>query len=125
MAETAVVGFPHEIYGEGKGWWGEKPCVYMYSTCSGCVNSEQALSSNTVSLHESPASLNPGPCCTRIRIYMYNILIFILGIYAFVILKDNVVASIKSIAEDLKAIVKKKIAAFALPNQFLVSSYLR
>ena len=29
-------------------------------------------------------------------------------------------ASVESIAEDLKTIVKKKIAAFALPNQFLV-----
>ena len=43
------------------------------------------------------------------------------GIYAFVILKDNVVASVESIAEDLKTLVKKKIASFALPNEFLVS----
>lgn len=45
------------------------------------------------------------------------------GIYAFVILKDDVVASVETIAEDLKALVKKKIAAFAMPNQFLVSIY--
>ena len=38
------------------------------------------------------------------------------------ILKDGVVASVETIAEDLKALVKKKIAAFALPNQFLVST---
>ncbi|CAI8016115.1 Acetyl-coenzyme A synthetase [Geodia barretti] len=58
VAETAVVGYPHEIYGE--------------------------------------------------------------GIYAFVILKDGVVASVETIAEDLKTIVRKKIASFALPNQFLI-----
>jgi acetyl-CoA synthetase len=58
VAETAVVGYPHEIYGE--------------------------------------------------------------GIYAFVILKDGVVASVETIAEDLKTIVRKKIASFALPNRFLI-----
>ena len=30
-------------------------------------------------------------------------------------------ASVESIADDLKTIVKKKIATFALPNQFLVN----
>ena len=46
--------------------------------------------------------------------------LILLGIYAFVILKDGIMANVGSIAEDLKDIVKKKIAAFALPNQFLV-----
>ena len=40
------------------------------------------------------------------------------------ILKDGVVASVETIAEDLKTIVRKKIASFALPNQFLVSCSL-
>ena len=44
------------------------------------------------------------------------------GIYVFAILKDHNEISAESLAEDLKALVKKKIAAFAIPNQFLVSS---
>ena len=83
MAETAVVGYPHEIYGEG---------MQIETAC------------------------------------VHNILCFVHlylpGIYAFVILKDNVVATVESIAEDLKNVVKKKIAAFALPNEFLVCKLL-
>ena len=39
------------------------------------------------------------------------------------ILKDKVEVSLESIADDLRTLVKKKIAAFAVPNQFLVSVY--
>ena len=45
------------------------------------------------------------------------------GVYAFVILKDGVENTVEeSVVKALKDLVKKKIAAFAIPNAFLVSS---
>ena len=59
--------------------------------------------------------------CKSKKQLVYTILCFVHlylpGIYAFVILKD-VVATFESIAEDLKNVVRKKIAAVALPNSF-------
>lgn len=46
------------------------------------------------------------------------------GIYAFIILKENVELSEKEITEQLKALVKSKIVAYAVPHIFLVSSAL-
>ena len=46
------------------------------------------------------------------------------GIYAFIILKDGVEWTAKSVAEDLTQLIKKKIAAFAVPNQFLVRNLM-
>ena len=40
--------------------------------------------------------------------------------YAFVILKDGVKDEEEEVVKGLKEIVKKKIAAFAVPNAFLV-----
>lgn len=62
--------------------------------------------------------------CNVKQLCVHNTHLYLPGIYAFVILKDNVEASIESIAEDLKNVVKKKIAAFALPNEFLVCKLL-
>ena len=43
------------------------------------------------------------------------------GVYGFVILKNGVNESEGEVIEGLKELVKKKIAAFAVPNAFLVS----
>ena len=47
--------------------------------------------------------------------YMYT------GVYAFVILKDGAKGTDEEIVKALKEMVKKKIAAFAVPTAFLVS----
>ena len=44
-----------------------------------------------------------------------------LGIYAFVIPKDGVSDSDEAVKEGLLELVKSKIAAFAVPNEILVS----
>lgn len=41
--------------------------------------------------------------------------------YAFVILKNGVNEKEEEVIEGLKELVKKKIAAFAVPNAFLVN----
>lgn len=47
------------------------------------------------------------------------------GIFAFVTLKENVTSSEKDMSAELKALVKSKIAAYAMPHQILViSSFL-
>ena len=43
------------------------------------------------------------------------------GVYAFVILKNGVNEKEEEVIEGLKELVKKKIAAFAVPNAFLVN----
>ena len=43
------------------------------------------------------------------------------GVFAFLILKDGVDDAEKIIFEDLEKLVRKWIAAFAVPNIFLVS----
>ena len=51
-----------------------------------------------------------------------NLLIFTgEGIYAFLSLKENVSESKEDIIKELKALVKSKIAAYAIPEYFLVS----
>ncbi len=42
------------------------------------------------------------------------------GIFAYVILKNGVAVSDKEVVDGLKELVKKKIAAFAVPTAFLV-----
>jgi acetyl-CoA synthetase len=46
------------------------------------------------------------------------------GIFAFISLKENVTADEKDIVNDLKQLVKREIAAFAVPDHFLVSQNL-
>ena len=43
------------------------------------------------------------------------------GVFAFVILKNGVTDNDKVIFEGLEKVVRKMIAAFAVPNAFLVS----
>ena len=43
------------------------------------------------------------------------------GVFAFLILKNGVLDDEKIIFEDLEKLVRKMIAAFAVPNIFLVS----
>ena len=43
------------------------------------------------------------------------------GVYAFVILKNGVADKEEEVVEGLKDLVKRKIAAFAVPNAFLVN----
>lgn len=45
------------------------------------------------------------------------------GVFAYVILKNGVSVTEKEIIEGLKELVKKKIAAFAVPTAFLVNWY--
>ena len=52
---------------------------------------------------------------------MYNYTI--LGVIAFIILRDGVEGKDKDVIASLKDIVRKKIAAFAIPTAFLVSFY--
>lgn len=80
MAETAVVGYPHDIFGEGI------PCIYAY-------------------VH-------------------LNIVSLIIGIYAYVILKDNVTDDEELIKQDLLKLVKTQIGSFAVPQFILVRNYL-
>ncbi len=42
------------------------------------------------------------------------------GIFAYVILKNGVAVSDKEVVDGLKELVKKRIAAFAVPTAFLV-----
>ena len=49
--------------------------------------------------------------------------VFCAGVMAFVILKAGVKVGDKVIIEALKELVKKKIAAFAVPTAFLVCLY--
>lgn len=42
------------------------------------------------------------------------------GVIAFLILKDGVVAEDEEIIKSLKDLVRKKIAAFAIPTAFVV-----
>lgn len=46
---------------------------------------------------------------------------FVVGVMAFVILKAGVEIEDRDIIDTLKDLVKKKIAAFAVPTAFLVS----
>ena len=71
-----MVGYPHEIYGEGEVIF-SKLCVLMIS----CIA----------------------------------------GVFAFVILKNGVTDDDKAIFEDLEKLIRKMIAAFAVPSAFLVS----
>lgn len=43
------------------------------------------------------------------------------GVFAFVILKNGVTDVDKAIFEDLEKLIRKMIAAFAVPSAFLVS----
>lgn len=43
-----------------------------------------------------------------------------IGVYTFVILKNGVKVVEEEVITGLKELVKKKIAAFAVPNSFLV-----
>ena len=45
----------------------------------------------------------------------------IAGVFAFVILKNGVTDDDKAIFEDLEKLIRKTIAAFAVPSAFLVS----
>jgi acetyl-CoA synthetase len=45
------------------------------------------------------------------------------GIFAFISLKENVNESEEDIIMNLKSLVKAKIAAFAVPDHFLVSNF--
>jgi len=76
IAESAVVGFPHDIYGEGETNLTNYLCMLIIS-------------------------------CTT-------------GVFAFLILKNGVTDDEKVIFEDLMKLVRKMIAAFAVPNVFLV-----
>jgi len=50
--------------------------------------------------------------------------IILAGVFAFLILKNGVTDDEKIIFEDLEKLVRKWIAAFAVPNVFLVSTTL-
>jgi acyl-coenzyme A synthetase/AMP-(fatty) acid ligase len=45
---------------------------------------------------------------------------FCTGVIAFLILKDGVVVEQEEIVQSLKDLVRKKIAAFAIPTAFVV-----
>lgn len=47
------------------------------------------------------------------------------GVIAFLILRDGVEAEDKEIVKSLKELVRKKIAAFAIPTAFVVRLYLQ
>ena len=46
------------------------------------------------------------------------------GVFAFVILKNGVTDADKAIFDDLEKLIRKMIAAFAVPSAFLVSQVL-
>ena len=60
---------------------------------------------------------------------VYNIiaplLCLMIGVMAFVILKTGVQVDDKQMVDALKELVKKKIAAFAVPTAFLVCLYVQ
>ena len=58
--------------------------------------------------------------CTSVYTTYMLLLVLHAGVYAFVILKSWVNDSHTEIVEGLKELVKKKIAAFAIPTAFLV-----
>ena len=47
------------------------------------------------------------------------------GVIAFLILKDGVTVEQEEIVQSLKDLVRKKIAAFAIPTAFVVGFYYR
>ena len=52
--------------------------------------------------------------------YRYSEACSCAGVIAFLILKDGVVAEDEEIVKSLKDLVRKKIAAFAVPTAFVV-----
>ena len=83
VAETAVVGYPHDVFGQGV-----------------CVCHEVIYTALSFPLSLSLAA-----------------------ILAFVILKDGVKDCDEAVFDQLKALVKTSIGAFATPQQFLVSQH--
>lgn len=54
---------------------------------------------------------------------MKTTLVFVsLGVYAYAILKDDATISAEDLRKDLKAIVRQKIGAFAVPEVIQVKS---
>ena len=48
---------------------------------------------------------------------------YFLGIYAYVVLKDEVMKTEDELMVDLKGMVKKKVSSFAQPDVIVVSWY--
>ena len=102
VAETAVVGYPHEIYGEGMSLSIFFPLCVCVCVCVCCCKMCMHIN-GFVSL-----------------LSLISVVLFNVGVFAFVILKNEIEADEKDIVQGLKDLVKKKIASFAVPNAFLV-----
>ena len=81
VAEVAVVGYPHELKGEG---------FFLYS-----------ISNN-------------------LSVTLLCILLCFTGVYAFITLKEHVTETEEQIKEEMRAHIKKKIAAYAMPDMMQV-----
>lgn len=79
------------------------------------------VSGHRIGTAEVEDALDDHPAVAESAVVSYPHDIYGEGIYAYIILKDNVEVSESEVVEQLKALVKSKIVAYAVPNRFLVS----